>query len=62
MSRIGISGHRGLPDRTQKLVDAALCAVLVPQPVPTWSASPAWPAERSTRGGRARTLGSPGVS
>jgi hypothetical protein len=30
MARVGISGHRGLPSQTQKLVDAALRDALVP--------------------------------
>jgi hypothetical protein len=30
MPRVGISGHRGLPSQTQKLVDAALREALVP--------------------------------
>ena len=34
MARIGISGHRGLPGQTQKLVDAPLREVLVPHAGP----------------------------
>jgi hypothetical protein len=34
MPRIGISGHRGLPGQTQKLVDAALREVLGPHAGP----------------------------
>jgi hypothetical protein len=34
MPGIGISGHRGLPGQTQKLVDAALREVLMPHAGP----------------------------
>jgi hypothetical protein len=34
MPHIGVSGHRGLPGQTQKLVDAALREVLVPHTGP----------------------------
>jgi hypothetical protein len=61
MSRIGISGHRGLPDWTQKLVDAALCAVLVPHAGPDLVGISRPTGQEVNQRWQSANLGSPGA-